>query len=128
MVVIMEMQIDTNVIKRKMDLRVEKIEMVSRNKKIPILAAAMWVDQNAPITTNRIMLAEAGVIVDTVTEDNYIFVIESLNALNIKVSYPDPYPVNRIVEQLNDIIDEEINECWGGPDMQEFIHLNPENI
>lgn len=124
----MEMQIDTNVIKRKMDLRVEKIEMVSRNKKIPILAAAMWVDQNAPITTNRLMLAEAGVIVGTVTEDNYIFVIESLNALNIKVSYPDPYPVDRIVEQLNDIIDEEINECWGGPDMQEFIHLHPENI
>lgn len=88
------------------------------------IAAAMFVDANGPITTNQKMLKAAGFDVDVVTIENYKEVIDALEGINVNLITDNCSP-ERIVFTLNNIITEEITECWGGPDMKEYIECFP---
>jgi len=117
--------VDMTIVNKKVQQRVEKIKTVANAKKIPLIAAAMWVDENGPESTNKKMLAEIGMHFDEVTLDNYKDVLVGLECINVKVVWQEDHPITRVVEQLNDVINETITECWGGEDMQEFIELTP---
>ena len=120
------MYIDENIVAEKVKQRQAKIATYAHNAKVPNYVAAMYVDQNAPYTTNKKMLNEAGYDIDVVTTDNFRDVIHALAEINVKVIV-DSQPEDHIVKVLNTIINEEVPECWGGPDMQEFIEIsNPE--
>lgn len=120
------MTIDMTIVDRKRTERLNRINTLATNKNIPTVTAAMYVDQNAPYTTNKNMINEAGFQVDKVTLDNYLDVINALNCIGVTVLY-DQVENNpgHIVKVLNDVITEEVPECWGGPDMQEIVDINP---
>jgi hypothetical protein len=119
------MFIDMNIVNFKVQQRKNRISTYANANNVPDWKAAMFIDQNSKFTTNRTMLAEAGYPVSEVTKDNYIDVINALEAINVKILWANTYPVEHMVKNLNNIINEEINECWGGPDMQEFIDILP---
>lgn len=120
------MTIDMNIVDRKRAERLNRIETLATSRNLPMVTAAMYVDQNAPYTTNKDMINEAGFQVDKVTLDNYLDVIDALNCIGVTVLY-DQVENNpgHIVKVLNDVITEEVPECWGGPDMQEIVDINP---
>lgn len=117
------MYVDLNIVKEKVKQRQNRIETYAVSNKVEKVVAAIYVDQNSPITTNRMMLAEVGYPVKQVHLDNYRDVIYALKDINVIV-ISDGLSEETIVSKLNDVIDEPVNECWGGPDMQEYIDLN----
>ena len=120
------MTIDMTIVDRKRAERLNRINTLATSRNIPTITAAMYVDQNAPYTTNHLMLNEAGFKIGVVTLDNYLDVINALQCIGVTVLY-DKVENNpgHIVKVLNDVITEEVPECWGGPDMQEIVDINP---
>lgn len=116
--------INTEYISKKIVERKNKIATYAEKNNMPDFVAAMYVDQNAPLTTNRKMFAQAGFNLDTVTTDNYQDVINAFDAINVTIVTDGSDP-ERIARVLNTIIDEEVPECWGGPDMREYIDIFP---
>lgn len=121
------MYIDLNFVNEKVKQRQAKIDTLVSTGKVERYSAAMYIDQHAPMTTNKEMLRAAGWIdLDTVTKDNYRDVIYALGQINVNVIC-DGCSESRIISALNNIITDELNECWGGPDMQEFVEITPDN-
>jgi len=121
-------KIDLSVVDRKVAERKNKINTYAQSAKVPSYVAAMYIDENAPLTTNKAMLNEIGLKVDVVTEDNVSMVIVGLEAINIKLLGTESVNKPRLAKVVNDIINEEVPECWGGPDMQEFIDITPDEV
>jgi homoserine dehydrogenase len=119
--------VDENIIAEKVKHRKAKIETYAASAKVPSFIAALFVDDNAPITTNKKMLAEAGYEIDNVTEDNFRDVIYALERIGVIV-LTNNNTDNRIASVLNTIINEEVPECWGGPDLKEYIDISEENL
>lgn len=120
------MNINFKTIMDKMKQRQDKIQTYVNANKVPAYVAAVYVDMNAPLTTNKKMLANVGFNVDTVTIDNYKDVIVALEMINVTVM-DNSLPEDQVVSSLNNVLNDEINECWGGNDMREYIDLTPQN-
>jgi len=118
-------KIDLSVVDRKVAERKNRIETYAQSAKVPSYVAAMYIDERAPLTTNKAMLNEIGLKVDVVTESNVSQVLIGLEAINIKVVGTDSVTKDKLVQIMNDVINEEIPECWGGPDCQEYIDVTP---
>jgi hypothetical protein len=118
-------KIDLSVVDRKVAERKNRISTYAQSAKVPSYVAAMYIDEHAPLTTNKAMLKEIGLDINVVTEDNVSMVIVGLEAINIKLLGTESVNKPRVV---NDIINEEVPECWGGPDMQEFIDITPDEV
>lgn len=116
--------INTEVIKKKIAERKNRIETYAQKNNMPGFVAAMYIDQNAPLTTNRKMFETAGYKVGKVTVKNYKEVIKAFDAINITIVH-DNVPPAKVAKTLNTILDEEVPECWGGEDMREFIDIFP---
>ena len=83
--------------------------------------AAMWVDKNSKMTTNREMLKKVGYTVTDITNDNFDDVVNALKCIGVTLVIKC-HRMNAVIT-LAKIIDEFVPECWGGPDMQEFVEL-----
>jgi hypothetical protein len=109
------------------DKRMQRINRINTyaeaNKTVP-MAAALFVDQNSPTTTNKRMLAEVDYNFDVVDEGNYLAVLAALEAIGVTV-ITDHCTTEKIVKTLNTIVNEEIPECWGGDDMREYVEIFP---
>jgi hypothetical protein len=116
--------INETILQEKRNNRVRKINDYAAAKKIPTVQAAIFIDFNAPKTTNLKMLNEVGYNLTEVTEDNCMEVIAALDAIGIVVLGYEEINSDRLVTVMNTVINEEVNECWGGPDMQEFVEVN----
>ena len=121
-------KIDLSIVDKKVAERKNRISTYAQSAKVPSYVAAMYIDENAPLTTNKAMLKEIGLKVDVVTEDNVSMVIVGLEAINIKLLGTESVNKPRLAKVVNDIINEEVPECWGGPDMQEFIDITPDEV
>ncbi len=121
-------KIDLSVVDRKVAERKNRIETYAQSAKVPSFVAAMYIDERAPVTTNKAMLNEIGLKVDVVTESNVSQVLIGLEAINIKVIGTDTVSKQKLAQIMNDVINEEVPECWGGPDMQEFIDITPNEV
>jgi len=118
-------KIDLSVVDRKVAERKNRIETYAQSAKVPSFVAAIYVDENAPRTTNKAMLKEIGLNIDIVTEDNVSQVLMGLEAINVKVVGTETVTKQKLAQIMNDVINDEVPECWGGPDMQEFIDVTP---
>lgn len=103
-------------------LRLDKIDELTKTQKFSCELPAMFVDQNAPHTTNRIMLNKVDYVVNEITEDNFDDVINALAVIGVVVSYTLT-PRYEAIKILSDIIDESIPECWGGEDVKEYVEI-----
>ena len=83
--------------------------------------AAMWVDKNSRRTTNREMLKKVGYTVTDITNDNFDDVVNALKCIGVTIVIKC-HRLNAVIT-LAKILDEFVPECWGGPDMQEFVEL-----
>lgn len=115
-----------NYIKQKQAERVSRIQTYVNNNNVPGFIAAMYVDEHAPVTTNKKMLAEAGFIFDEVTAENYLEVINALNTINVEI-ITNECTTERIITVLNKAVNEEVHELWGGDDVKEIIDCFPES-
>lgn len=121
-------KIDLSVVDRKIAERKNRINTYAQSAKVSSFVAAIYVDENAPLTTNKAMLKEIGLNIDVVTEDNVSQVLMGLEAINIKVVGTETVTKQKLAQIMNDVINDEVPECWGGPDMQEFIDVTPTNV
>jgi len=121
-------KIDLSVVDRKIAERKNRIDTYAQSAKVPSFVAAMYIDEHSPLTTNKAMLKQIGLDIDVVTEENVSQVIVGLEAINIKLIGVENVNKPRLAKVVNDIINEEVPECWGGPDMQEFIDITPDNV
>ena len=120
------MSININKIEVFRNRRRDKIETYANSAKVSKWEAAIYIDQNAPMTTNQKMLAAVDYHVDTVTPENCYDVIEALSNIGVIVLYDQCNgDTKHIAKVLNSVITEEVTECWGGSDMQEFVDINP---
>lgn len=113
---------NTDYIYNKQKIRKQRIAQYAEENNCEIFEAAMWIDMEAPLTTNRKMLAEAGFEVNEITEDNYKSVITALRKIHVTV-FIEGASVDQIVKTLPKIIDEQVNEVWGGEDTEEFVQI-----
>lgn len=118
-------KIDLSVVDKKVAERKNRIETYAQSAKVPPFVAAMYIDERAPLTTNKAMLKEIGLSIDVVTEENVSQVLMGLEAINIKVIGTETVTKQKLAQIMNDVINDEVPECWGGPDMQEFIDVTP---
>jgi hypothetical protein len=121
-------KIDLSVVDRKVAERKNRIDTYAQSAKVPSFVAAMYIDERAPLTTNKAMLKQIGLDIDVVTEENVSQVLIGLEAINIQLLGVENVNRTRLARVVNDIINEEVPECWGGPDMQEFIDITPDNV
>jgi len=121
-------KIDLSVVDRKVAERKNRIDTYAQSAKVPSFVAAMYIDERAPLTTNKAMLKQIGLDIDVVTEENVSQVIVGLEAINIKLIGIESVNKPRLARVVDNIINEEVPECWGGPDMQEFIDITPDNV
>ena len=117
----MENVINTTKLASFRKLRLDKINEIAKTGKFSTELPAMFVDQNAPLTTNRIMLNKVDYVVNEITEDNFDDVIIALNAIGVVVSYTTTR--THAIGLLSEIIDESIPECWGGEDVKEYVQI-----
>lgn len=118
------MVVDYAFIQAKQAERLNKIKTIANAKSQPEGWAEVYVDMNAPITTNKRQLKQAGWVDDEVDNYNFRDVMEALALLGIEIYQPHDYPESKLIAQLNNIINEEIPECWGGPNVREVIEIN----
>ena len=118
-------KIDLSVVDRKIAERKNRIDTYAQSAKVPSFVAAIYVDENAPLTTNKAMLKEIGLNIDVVTEDNVYQVLMGLEAINVKVVGTETVTKQKLAQIMNNVINDEVPECWGGSDMQEFIDVTP---
>jgi 5'-3' exonuclease len=120
--------VNEEMIAMKRAQRLNKIEEIAKARNISSVEAAMFVDLNGSNTTNLKMLNEVGYDITVVTEDNYVDVIQALAKIGVFVINVPTLNTAKTVKLLNNVINEEITECWGGPDMQEFVDLYGDQI
>ena len=116
--------ININKLNDKRQQRINRINTFAEANKTVPMAAALFVDQNSPITTNKRMLAEVDYNFDVVDESNYLAVLAALEAIGVTVITDNCAP-EKIIKSLNNIVNEEVNECWGGDDMREYVEIFP---
>jgi hypothetical protein len=121
-------KIDLSIVDKKIAERKNKINTYAQSAKLPFHVAAMYIDERAPLTTNKKMLKEIGLDIDVVTESNVSQVLVGLEAINIKVIGIDTVTKQKLAQIMNDVINDEIPECWGGPDCQEFVDVTPQDV
>ncbi len=114
---------DVNYIKRKREERDSRIKTYANAKDVTYPVAAIWVDGNARITTNRKMLNEAGFQFEDITKDNYQEIISAMDQIGVTLMDYEHLPQEKLIDILGTIVDEEIPECWGGPDMREYVSM-----
>jgi len=112
--------INIEYVNKMRQIRKNRITQYATDNKVHEFVAAMYIDSNGPKTTNLKMLNDAGYQVTEATLDNWEEVINNLNDINVEVIYDGLTPMV-IVNKLNAALNEEIPECWGGPDMREFL-------
>lgn len=114
-------------VEQKRKQRADKIETYAATKKLDRLQAAMFIDLNGPTTTNKKMLHQVGCMVEEVTEDNFQEIVFNLSLIGVSVIFDETRDSpQHLCRSLNKIINEEITECWGGPDMQEYVEIYEE--
>ena len=77
--------INIEFIQGKRNLRANKIAKYAETKKISKMEAAIFIDFNAPKTTNRKMLNQAGYSIKQVTATNCFKVIDALEMIGVYV-------------------------------------------
>lgn len=117
------MLVNIDFVNKKREERLQKIKTLRNSKTFDACTAALWVDQNAPVTSNKNMLKQAGYHVEDVTEDNLDEVIEALSEIGITLVDFDHLSRPVIAKTLTNILNEPIPECWGGLDVREYISL-----
>jgi ADP-heptose:LPS heptosyltransferase len=117
------MPLDLEYVKKKQQLRIDSIMKFCEERELNLFTGAVQYDQEAPITTNRIMLNEAGLEFETVTSENYREIIDALKEISITVLVKPEHSEEKIIETLNKIVNEEVNEIWGGEGFQEFVEI-----
>jgi hypothetical protein len=118
-------KINLSVVDKKVAERKNRIETYAQAAKVPFFVAAMYIDERAPYTTNKAMLKEIGLSIDVVTEENVSQVLMGLEAINIKVVGTETVTKQKLAQIMNDVLNDEIPECWGGPDCQEYVDITP---
>jgi hypothetical protein len=116
--------INIEFVQGKRNLRANKIAKYAETKKISKMEAAIFIDFNAPKTTNLKMLNQAGYSIKQVTATNCFKVIDALKMIGVNVIGYEDMDKKTLGRVLTNVINEEVNECWGGPDMQEFVDVN----
>lgn len=116
------MNIHTEV-ENKRNLRKRKIADYANEKNISFFEAAIFIDFNSPLTTNKRMLNDVGIIFDEVNSDNVFDIIDALGVIGVKVRNYKQFSNEKLADILNNVISEKIPECWGGEDMQEYVDL-----
>lgn len=117
------MLVNIDFVNKKREERLQKIKTLRNSKAFDACTAALWVDQNAPVTCNKNMLKQAGYHVEDVTENNLDEVIKALSEIGITLVDFDHLSRPVIAKTLTDILNEPIPECWGGLDVREYISL-----
>lgn len=123
-----KMNINIDKINQNRKNRINKIETYALANKVPNFVAAMYIDEHSQLTTNKKMLNSVDYVIDTVTTDNYRDVISALAQIGVVVVYSESESDSYIANALNNVINEEIPECWGGPDMQEYVDITPSQV
>lgn len=111
-------------VQAKRDLRRRKIEAYADEKRISTMEAAIFIDFNSPLTTNKKMLHSVGFLFDEVNDDNVHDIIDALGVIGVTVIGYNAYSKDELAKRIEAVINEEINECWGGSDMQEYVDLS----
>lgn len=117
------MVVDYAFIQAKQAERLNKIKTLANAQSKSETWAEIYVDANAPITTNKRQLKQAGWQDDEVTEDNFRDVIEALALFNVEIRCDNNWPRETLIKNLNDVINEEVTECWGGPNVREIVEI-----
>jgi hypothetical protein len=117
------MLVNIDFVNKKREERLQKIKTLRNSKAFDLCTAALWVDQNAPITCNKKMLNEAGYTIEDVTDNNLDEVISAMSEIGITFIDFDHLSRSALVKVVGDILNEPIPECWGGFDVREFISL-----
>lgn len=113
--------INKELIERKRQNRLDKINHLIGNNKEKFIETSVWLDQNAKPTTNAKMLAEVGFGLTTVTETNWRDWVNGLGEIGVRVVDYKGLSNSEMAERLSKVISEQIPECWGGLDMQEYV-------
>ena len=111
-------------VQAKRDLRKRKIAAYADEKRISTMEAAIFIDMNSPITTNKKMLHSVGFLFNEVNDDNVHDIIEALEVIGVVVVGHKSFSKEELAKRITAVINEEINECWGGSDMQEYVDLS----
>ena len=113
--------INKELIERKRQNRLDKINHLIGTSKEKFIEMSVWLDQNAKPTTNAKMLAEVGFGLTTVTETNWRDWVNGLGEIGVRVIDYKGLSDSEMSKRINVVISEQIPECWGGPDMQEYV-------
>ena len=118
------MVVDLNFIEAKRQQRTNKIKSLVAKRNCSYFEAEIFVDMNAPKTTNRKQLTQAGMVdIDEVTSDNFYDIIEAMSLMGIEVRKSKNAPREFIMKTLEIILDEEVPEFWGGPGVREIVEI-----
>lgn len=113
--------VNKELIERKRQNRLDKINHIIGDCKEKFIETSVWLDQNAKPTTNAKMLAEVGFGLTTITETNWRDWVDGLGEIGVRIIDYKGLTDKQMAERLNQVISEQIPECWGGPDMQEYV-------
>ena len=118
------MVVDLNFIEAKRQQRTNKIKSLVAKRNCSYFEAEIFVDMNAPKTTNRKQLTQAGMVdIDEVTSDNFYDIIEAMSLMGIEVRKNKYASQEFIMKTLEIILDEEVPEFWGGPGVREIVEI-----
>ena len=118
------MVVDLNFIEAKRQQRTNKIKSLVAKRNCSYFEAEIFVDMNAPKTTNRKQLTQAGMVdIDEVTSDNLYDIIEAMSLMGIEVRKSKDASREFIMKTLEIILDEEVPEFWGGPGVREIVEI-----
>jgi hypothetical protein len=113
--------VNKELIERKRQNRLDKINHLIGDCKERFIEMSVWLDQNAKPTTNAKMLAEVGFGLTIITKTNWRDWVDGLGEIGVRVIDYKGLSDSEMVERLSKVISEQIPECWGGPDMQEYV-------
>jgi len=113
--------VNKELVERKRQNRLDKINHLIGDNKDKFIETSVWLDQNGKLTTNAKMLAEVGFGLTTVSETNWRDWVDGLVEIGVRIIDYKGLSDSEMAERLNEVISEEIPECWGGPDMQEYV-------
>lgn len=118
------MVVDLDFIEAKRQHRTNKIKSLVAKRNCSYFEAEIFVDMNAPKTTNRKQLMQAGMVdIDEVTSDNLYDIIEAMSLMGIEVRRNKNSSQEFIMKTLETILDEEVPEFWGGPGVREIVEI-----
>lgn len=115
--------INKDLISLKRKQRFDKIMTLCAGDESKFTQYSIWLDSNAPFTTNRLMLAEVGFVLGEVTKTNWRDWIAALGEIGVKVIEYEHLDDSTMSDILDQMINEKIPECWGGEYVQEYVTL-----